>query len=243
MKQGFGTERIVEETKRLFPDARLLKLDSDASKVRQTISKTLNKFANREADILIGTQMIAKGHDFPGVTLVGLVLADIGLTLPSYRSTERTFQLITQAIGRSGRGQARGRAIIQTYAPNHYAIQLGAKQDYEGFFKTEMHQRKLANYPPYTYLMSMHISGKNEDVVIQTSDALSSMIEQELGENVEVLGPIPPYISFLGGVHRRVILIKYKRIELIAERLRTYVELMGQKTMIRLAVNIDPYDV
>ncbi|HOJ45398.1 MAG TPA: primosomal protein N' [Bacilli bacterium] len=242
-KQGFGTERIVEETKRLFPSARILKLDSDSSKVRQTIARTLKKFANHEADILIGTQMIAKGHDFLKVTLVGLVLADIGLTLPSYRSSERTFQLITQAVGRSGRGQTPGRAIIQTYAPNHYAVTLGATQDYEQFFKTEMYQRKLANYPPYTYLMLMTLSGKSEDLVIQVADTLAHMVIEKLDRDIELLGPSSPYISFLGGVHRRVILIKYKRFDIIEGPIREIVELLSQKTLVRLAVNLDPYDV
>lgn len=242
-KQGFGTERIVEETKRLFPQARLLKLDSDSSKVRQTIAKTLKKFADHEADILIGTQMIAKGHDFPNVTLVGLVLADIGLTLPSYRSSERTFQLITQAVGRSGRGLTRGQALIQTYAPDHYAVTLGAAQDYEQFFKTEMYQRKLTNYPPYSYLMSLTLSGKSEELVIQVSDTLAQMVIDKIGDKIELLGPSSPYIPFLGGVHRRVILLKYKRFDVIEAPLREIVELLSQKTLVRLWVNIDPYDV
>lgn len=242
-RQGFGTERIVEETTKLFPQARVLKLDSDSSKVRQTIARTLKKFANHEADILIGTQMIAKGHDFPNVTLVGLVLADIGLTLPSYRSSERTFQLITQAVGRSGRGKSVGRAIIQTYAPQHYAVKLGATQDYEQFFKTEMYQRKLASYPPYNYLMSLMLTGKAEDLVIQVADTLAHLIESKLSNQVELLGPSSPYISFLGGVHRRIILLKYKQFELIEAPLREIVELMSQKTLVRLSINLDPYDV
>ncbi|MFA5235793.1 MAG: primosomal protein N' [Bacilli bacterium] len=243
MKQGFGTERIVEETQRLFPKARLLKLDSDSSKVRQTIAKTLERFAKHEADILIGTQMVAKGHDFPKVTLVGLVLADIGLTLPSYRSAERTFQLITQAVGRSGRGHVPGRAIIQTYAPNHYAVVLGAQQDYERFFKVEMQHRKLANYPPYCYILSLLVTGKNEDLVVQVAATLGHHLDDKLGEEVEIIGPSAPYIGFLGGVHRRIILVKYKRFETIAPTLATLIELMGPKTMTRLAVNIDPYDI
>ncbi len=241
--QGFGTERIVEETQRLFKDARILKLDSDSSKIRQTISKTLNAFARQEADILIGTQMVAKGHDFPKVTLVGLVLADIGLTLPSFRSSERTFQLITQAIGRSGRGDNVGSAIIQTYTPTHYAVTLGARQDYEQFFKTEMHQRKLANYPPYTYLLSLGISGKNEDLVIQVIDTIARLLIEQLDDEIELIGPSSPYISFFQGQHRRLIIVKYRQYQILKEPLRRIIELMSQKTMIRLTINLDPYDV
>ncbi len=243
MKQGFGTERIVEETQRLFPAVRLLKLDSDSSKVRQTIAKTLERFARHEADVLIGTQMVAKGHDFPNVTLVGLVLADIGLTLPSFRSAERTFQLIAQAVGRSGRGHIPGRAIIQTYAPSHYAVVLGAKQDYEQFFKVEMQHRKLANYPPYCYVLSLLVTGKNEDLVVQVAETLVNHLTGKLAEEIEIIGPSAPYIGFLGGVHRRIILVKYKRFEVIAPTLKTLLELMGPKTMTRLYVNIDPYDI
>ncbi len=243
IRQGFGTEKIVEEAARLFSTARILKLDSDSSKVRHTISKTLKQFADHEADILIGTQMIAKGHDFPLVTLVGLVLADIGLTLPSYRSSERTFQLITQAVGRSGRRDRPGTAIIQTYAPDHYAVVLGARQDYELFFRMEMQHRKLANYPPYSYLLAVNLSSRNEALLVQVADTMAHMIAEKMRDDVIIIGPSSPYIAFINQMHRRLIIVKYRDYEKIQKPLHQIVELMSQKTLVNFTINIDPYDI
>ena len=212
-RSGFGTERIVDEVKKLFPDARVLRLDSDVGEVRNNIAKTIEAFANQEADILVGTQMIAKGHDFPNVTLVGVVLADIGLSLPSFRSTERAFQLITQAVGRSGRADKVGQAIIQTFNPYHYAIRLASKQDYEAFFLKEMSVRKVSQYPPYTYLTSIEIIGKNEDMVVDIISKICRDIDSKGFENVSVLGPVEPYIAYENNNYHRIILLKYNNYD------------------------------
>jgi primosomal protein N' (replication factor Y) (superfamily II helicase) len=243
IRQGFGTERIVDEMNRLFPQARLLRLDSDTSKVRQSIIKIIEQFKDHKADVLIGTQMIAKGHDFPKVTLVGMILADIGLTMPSYRSSERTFQLITQAVGRSGRGNEIGTAIIQTYAPHHYAVIEGSNQDYQAFYLKEMRQRKLSQYPPYTYLASLLISGKNEQLVIESISSLANLLSKHLKENATIIGPSSPYISFLGGRYRRQLILKYKNYQAIRPALEQALILLGSKSTIRLTINIDPYDI
>lgn len=242
MKIGFGTERIEEEVKKLFPKARTLRLDSDSAKIRTKVPKIIEAFQNKEADILIGTQMIAKGHDFPDVTLVGIVLADIGLSMPSYRSSERAFQLITQAVGRSGRSNKVGEAIIQTYMPEHYAITFGARQNYELFYKKEMGMRKLQGYPPYTFLASVSISGKNEDLVIETSYKVVEELNRKLQDNAVIIGPSTPYISFEKDKHIRVALIKHRNMDLIREVLQQLIKSLSNKSAISLSVNIDPYD-
>lgn len=241
-RYGFGTEKIVDEVKKLFPHARVLRLDSDVGEVRNNIAKTVEAFANQEADILVGTQMIAKGHDFPNVTLVGVVLADIGLSQPSFRSTERVFQLITQAVGRSGRANKVGKAIIQTFNPRHYAIQLASNQDYEAFFRKEMSVRKISQYPPYTYLISLEISGRNEDVVLDLIGKIASDISNQNFENVIVLGPVSPYISFENNNYRRIILIKYKNSDKIKHYLSKVMESLKTKSQINVKINVDPYD-
>lgn len=242
MKTGFGTERIEDEVHRLFPQARTLRLDSDSARIRTKVSKIVTAFENKEADILIGTQMIAKGHDFSDVTLVGIVLADIGLNMPNYRSSERAFQLITQAVGRCGRQDKKGEAIIQTYAPDHYAITMAARQDYEVFYKKEMGMRKLQFYPPYSFLCSLTLSGKNEDKVIEAIYQVVSELSEELKDNAQVLGPITPYIAFEKDVHKRSILIKYRDEELIKNVIKKIIDKLKNKTIISITVNIDPYN-
>ena len=242
MKTGFGTERIEEEIKRLYPEARTLRLDSDSAKIRAKIPAVIESFRQKEADILVGTQMIAKGHDFPDVTLVGVVLADIGLSMPNYRSSERAFQLITQAVGRSGRKDKMGEAIIQTYMPSHYAITLGARQDYELFYKKEMEMRKLQGYPPYTYMAAITISGKNEDTVIQAAyDSVDFLNEQFKNDGV-ILGPSTPYIAKIRDQNMRTVLVKFKNYKLSHDILSRYISYFSNKNGISISVNIDPYN-
>lgn len=239
---GFGTERIVDEVHKLFPNARVLRLDSDVGEVRNNIQKTLEAFANQEADILVGTQMIAKGHDFPNVTLVGVVLADIGLSLPSFRSTERAFELITQAVGRSGRSSKVGQAIIQTYNPTHYAIQLAAKQDYESFYKKEMSVRKVSQYPPYTYLTSLELSGKNEETVIDVATQIVEDMLKENFENTSILGPVSPFIAHENSTYHRLILVKYKNSDKIKPYVERLINQLKHNSSVNLKINVDPYN-
>ena len=242
MKTGFGTERIEEEVNRLYPEARTLRLDSDSAKIRTKIPQIVEAFRNKEADILIGTQMIAKGHDFPDVTLVGVILADIGLSMPSYRSSERVFQLITQAVGRSGRSDKAGEAIIQTYMPEHYAITMAARQDYELFYNKEMKMRKMQSFPPYSYLASVTISGKNEELVIETIYKVVDRLNEEFKGNGVVLGPTTPYVSFEKDKHLRVALVKYKDQLLARHILEKIIKSISNKSAINISVNIDPYN-
>ena len=242
MKTGFGTERIQEEVQRLFPSARTLRLDSDSAKNKSKIPETIEAFRQKKADILIGTQMIAKGHDFPEVTLVGIVLADIGLSMPSYRSNERAFQLITQAIGRSGRKDKPGLAIIQTYMPSHYAITFAARQDYELFYRKEMEMRKLQFYPPYAYLTDVTIRGKNENQVIANTYKIVDYLNNEFGEEAQILGPTTPYIPYDMGLYLRNILIKFRDMEKAHQILAKMVELFAHNHQFELFINIDPYN-
>ena len=243
MRSGFGTERIEEEVHKLFPEARTLRLDSDSAKIRTKISKTIEAFRNKEADILIGTQMIAKGHDFPDVTLVGVVLADIGLSLPSYRSAERVFELVTQAVGRCGRGDKKGEAIIQTYSPSHYAITMAARQDYDIFYQREMQARKVQGYPPYMYLASVTLSSKNEDTVIEIAYQLIDKLNFMLKDNAIILGPTTPYVPYQNNSYVRMLLIKYKNFDLVRDSLKKILDSNSGKSNISISINIDPYNL
>ena len=243
MRAGYGTERIEEEVNKLFPEARTLRLDSDSAKIRTKIPQIIEEFRLKKADVLIGTQMIAKGHDFPDVTLVGVVNADIGLSLPSYRSSERVFQLITQAVGRSGRSDKKGEAIIQTYNPNHYAITMAARQDYELFYRKEMEMRKLQAYPPYTFLASVTVAHKNEDLVIDTVYRIIDKLHEELKEEAVILGPSTPYVPYEKNNHVRTIMIKYKHPDIVRQSLQKLMRSSLNKNGINLTINIDPYNL
>lgn len=243
MRVGYGTERIEEEVHKLFPEARTLRLDSDSAKIRTKIPQIIESFRNKEADILIGTQMIAKGHDFPDVTLVGVVNADIGLSLPSYRSSERVFQLITQAVGRSGRSDKKGEAIIQTYSPTHYAITMAARQDYELFYRKEMEIRKLQFYPPYSFIASIVVASKNEELTIDTVYRIIDKLAEELKEEAVILGPTTPYVPYENNKHIRSIMVKYRKAEIVKPVLEKLLKSSLNKSGISLTVNIDPYNL
>lgn len=243
MRVGFGTERIVKILhEEFFSEARIARLDGDVGKVRNNIAKTLREFASGEYDILVGTQMIAKGHDFPNVTLVGVVLADVGLSLPTYRASERTFQLITQAVGRSGRGAKKGTAIIQTYNPAHYAITLGAKQDYEGFFKKEMQERKLSLYPPYRFLFLLRFSCKNEERCIQAAINVKDHFEGQGIPDSACLGPSVPFFALVGDMHQRTLLIKTKSAQATREYLSLLLSEIAGKGGVDILCDVDPLD-
>lgn len=243
MRSGFGTERIEEEIHRLFPEARTLRLDSDSAKVRTKVPSIVEAFRRKEADILVGTQMIAKGHDFPDVTLVGIVSADVGLSLPSYRSAERVFQLITQAVGRSGRSDKKGEAIIQTYSPSHYAITMAARQDYELFYRKEMEMRKAQGYPPYTYLASITVSGKVEETVISNTYSIIDLLNEKLKDEAVILGPTTPFVPYENSNHLRLILVKYKNTDYVKNILKQLLAANSGKGSIQLSINIDPYNL
>ena len=198
---GFGTERVESDVRERFPAARVARVDRDTIRRRGAISALLAKFARRELDVLVGTQMIAKGHDFPRVTLVGVISADVGLGHADFRAGERTFQLLTQVAGRAGRGEIRGRAIVQTLFPNHYSIRHACRQDYDGFFAEELNFRQAMQYPPAVALVNAVVKGRT----LQAAQRDATAIVQDLrshGASFRVLGPAPAPLSRLKGEHR-----------------------------------------
>lgn len=239
---GYGTERVVKEAQDLFPSARIARLDSDIGQISRNVEITLRAFQNGEYDILVGTQMIAKGHDFPNVTLSGVVLADIGLSLPTYRASERTFELIAQAVGRSGRSRKEGEALIQTYNPSHYAIVYGARQDFEGFYAREMQERRITQYPPYVYLILLEFGSPNETKCVQASYDFKKEIESQDFEAVTVVGPLTPYYSLINGKYKRIILLKFKNREIIASYLKNLLSKYSSRGNVDISINVDPLD-
>ncbi len=209
---GIGTERVVEDTRELFPNARIERLDRDVARKRGATSRILRALREGEIDILVGTQMIAKGHDFPGVRLVGVVAADLGLQFPDFRAAERTFQLLTQVAGRAGRGQAPGRVIVQTFAPDHYAIAPVQNHDYERFYAQELEFRRSLAYPPFGKLAYAVVSGPDQERTEETARELAESVRQSLVRGQEpavaVLGPAPAPLARLRDRYRFQILVK-----------------------------------
>jgi primosomal protein N' (replication factor Y) len=206
---GEGTEQIEEMLRTRFPSLRIARLDRDTTSRRSTYEHAVLSFGAGELDMLVGTQMIAKGHDFPNVTLVGIVSVDVGLALPDFRASERTFQLITQAAGRAGRGGRPGRVLIQTYHPAHYVIRHAFAQDYEAFFNEEIRYRKTLNYPPFVVLASLLIHGEDFARIHATATAVRHALDEaNTSRALRVLGPAPAPLARLRGEHRLQILLK-----------------------------------
>ena len=207
---GTGTQKVEEEIHRLFPQAKTLRMDKDTTMRKGAHGDILNRFLNKKADILIGTQMIVKGHDFENVTLVGVMLADMSLFANDYRAGERTFSLLTQAAGRAGRGEKSGHVLIQTYQPDHYAIQAAAKQDYEGYFDMEMSYRRLMKYPPMYHMMVILLTDKDYGNCVKASEKLQKQLQSvaKTSDNVRIIGPSDATIGKLNDMYRRVIYVK-----------------------------------
>lgn len=187
-----GTQQIEDKLKEMYPGVRTLRMDADTTKTKESYEQILSAFSNGEADVLIGTQMIVKGHDFPRVTLVGVLAADLSLSAGDYRSGERTFQLLTQAVGRAGRGTLPGEAVIQTYQPEHYAVTYAAAQDYEGFYKEEILYREMMGYPPAAHMMAVQIFAKTENGGEKLADKLAEQVRQGIREQEQArLGKQP----------------------------------------------------
>ena len=207
---GTGTQKVEEELQTLLPDSRIIRMDVDTTKKKGAHEKLLRDFGEHKADILLGTQMIAKGLDFPNVTLVGVINADTSLNLPDFRSSERTFQLLTQVAGRAGRADKEGEVIIQTFNPEHYAIKLAKEHDYEGFYKQEMNFRRSLGYPPYFYTVQIVVSHKIEDVAIKKSYEFISLLQNKLSDKAKIMGPTPKPIARTHNMYHYQILIKYR---------------------------------
>lgn len=234
---GTGTQKVEEMVRREFPEARVLRMDTDTTSKKGGHEEILSAFKNQEADILIGTQMIVKGHDFPNVTLVGVLAADLSLFSADYRSSERTFQLLAQAAGRAGRGDLDGEVVIQTYQPEHYSIVAAATEDYEQFYQQEIAYRTLMSYPPAEHMMALVITSKEEDKVQIAAKVLFNKTEYYQRETdkehvteetiIKVIGPVKASISKINDIFRWVIYLKckdYNRLKEIKNRLEMYME-------------------
>lgn len=224
-----GTQQIEQVLEKNFPGVKVLRMDYDTTRNKGSYEKILSSFAAHEADILVGTQMIVKGHDFPDVTLAGVIAADLSLNASDYRSAERTFQLLTQAVGRSGRGEKAGEAIIQTYHPEHYSIQSAAVQDYEAFYREEIGYRYLMDYPPGAFMLAVLASCEDDELLEKAAEYLAKFIRRVYpGEDLHLIGPAYASVGKVNDVYRRVIYLKHTDNRLlihIKDQLEKYIEI------------------
>lgn len=247
-----GTQQIEELLLREFPQAKVLRMDMDTTKQKDGHEKILAAFSSGEADILVGTQMIVKGHDFGNVTLVGVLAADLSLYADDYRAGERTFQLLTQAAGRAGRGEKAGEVVIQTYSPEHYSIVAAAKQDYEQFFQEEMTYRALMGYPPASQLMAVLVSCKEEELLETACHYLKVYAEtcckkcERAGTSVQLIGPASPYVGKVRDTYRRVIYLKSEQeavLVFLKDQLEQYIEINSGFQNLWIQFDLNPMSV
>lgn len=236
---GMGSQKLEEAVKRLFPTARVLRMDVDTTRKKGAHERIIKQFSEQRADILVGTQMIAKGLDFPNVTLVGVLNADTGLEFPDFRSSERTFELLTQVAGRAGRADKAGQVIIQTFNPDHYAILLAQTQNYEEFYQTEMRVRHTGKYPPYYFTVKITISAENEKQVVAQSFAVLNQLQQRLSSHAVILGPTPKVIKRINRRYYYQIIIKYRKEPALSNTLTELLEQAQQQTKTGIQIGID----
>lgn len=241
-----GTQAVEELAGREFPSAKVLRMDMDTTRNKDGHEEILSAFANGEADILIGTQMIVKGHDFPGVTLVGVLAADMSLYGEDYRSAERTFQLLTQAAGRAGRGEGKGEVVIQTYNPGHYSIQMAERQDYEGFYEEEMRYRGLMGYPPASELLAVLLAGEDEERLETAARYLKQFAVRAGKEEVQAIGPASPYVGKVKDMYRRVIYLKCKDYHILMglkDHMERYIEMNSGFQGLWIQFDLNPMNI
>ncbi len=244
---GFGTERLEEELVRLFPTAKIGRMDRDTTGKRGSQERLLRQWEKGEVEILVGTQMITKGHDVAGVTLVGVILADLSLNLPDFRAAERTFQILLQVAGRSGRGGEPGRVILQTFVPDHYSFQFAATHDYDGFFNSEMEFRQALNYPPFSRLVQLRMDGPKAQEVEDRARSMGHDLRKHQQdargtEQIEILGPAPAPIEKLRNRYRWQILLKGNKGPHLF-KLAHYARSLNTGGRVRLHVDVDPYNM
>jgi len=246
---GTGTQKLETEVAEAFPKARVLRMDVDSTRRKGAHYKILKAFKDREADILLGTQMIAKGLDFQGVTLVGVILADYSLNIPDFRSAERTYQLLTQVSGRAGRGDAKGKVIVQTYSPGHYSIVTAKDQLYSDFYKNEIQIRKQFGYPPFSRLLNIMVTGENVNEVIYVCNNLKMLIKiglKGIGDTgFQLYGPSPALHSKIKNRYRWQLIIKGTDMDIIKEEIKKIRFKIMQKSPkgVNIIMDIDPYNL
>ncbi len=237
-----GTQQIEDKLKEMFPQARVLRMDADTTKTKDSYEKILSAFGNGEADVLVGTQMIVKGHDFPNVTLVGVLAADMSLSVGDYRASERTFQLLTQAAGRAGRGVLPGEVVIQTYQPEHYAVIHAANQDYESFYEEEILFRDLMQYPPVAHMLAVQVFAAVEDDGRYLSRYLADRARRIGEDGLQIIGPSPAGIGKVKDIYRFVFYVKnkdYEKLIMVKDRLEQILQAMELKGM-HIQFDFDP---
>ncbi len=229
-----GTQQIEDEVKKFWPQARVLRMDADTTRTKGSYDKILSTFANKEADVLVGTQMIVKGHDFPDVTLVGILAADMSLYASDFRASERTFQLLTQAAGRAGRGDKQGNVVIQSYQPDHYSIVAASRQDYRSFYEEEIAYRKMLRYPPVSHMMCVQLFSRDEEEGMQFASRLRAIMEQQKVPEAVFIGPAMAAIGKINDVYRMAVYVKlddYQGLVRLKDILEIYIkdlEAMGK---------------
>jgi primosomal protein N' (replication factor Y) len=243
---GAGTERVEEELNKLYPRIRVARMDVDTTRRKGSHATILKSFGDRKIDVLVGTQMIAKGLDFPEVTLVGVVLADTSLNLPDFRAAERTFGLVTQVAGRAGRGLKPGQVLVQTYQPDHYSLLAAREHDYEGFYRQEIGFRKKLDYPPFAELIHMVLSGEEEARVLETARTVANLL-QDGGFTGELLGPAPAPLARLRGQFRYHLVLKGTDLGEMTRQVRAAFGRAGGKWRkgkdVRLSVDVGPVSI
>ena len=241
---GFGTERVEHELRRLLPKARIGRMDRDTTGARGAQERIFRSWEKGDLDVLVGTQMVAKGHDVGGVTLVGVVLADSSLNLPDFRAAEKTFQIISQVAGRAGRARQPGRVIVQTLVPGHYCFDHVRVHDYPSFFATETGFRRELGYPPFQHLVHLRLDGTDEDKVARGARDLARALRQEKPRApLEILGPAPSPIAKLRNRYRWQILLKARSRAALLALARRAVALMPKGRATRIHVDVDPYNM
>ncbi len=242
---GTGTQRVEETLAKLFPQARVRRMDSDTMKRKDDYRKTLGDFRAGRIDILVGTQMIAKGLHFPNVTLVGIIHADSALHQPDFRAGERTFQLLTQVSGRAGRGDVEGEVFVQAFAPFHPAIQYARRHDFAGFYEQEMEFRGQLKYPPATRVALLTLRGRNEDKVKFSADYLKRELEKVLGEFKDLIlaGPAPAPLLKAESYYRYQIMLRTRAMSKLSQALAKIVPAFALPEDVTLSVDIDPVNL
>ena len=241
-----GTQQVEELVHKRFPQARVLRMDADTTRRKDSYQEILSSFERQEADILIGTQMIVKGHDFPGVTLVGILAADLSLHANDYRAGERTFQLLTQAAGRAGRGSSPGQVVIQTYQPEHHSVRFAAKQDYRGFYQEEIVYRELMEYPPSSHMLAVLVlSGdgvKGETLAKELAEQAAAFAA---GAPLRILGPTPASVGRVSDIFRHVLYAKCREertLIALKDRLEAFLDKKeGRKEIVQF--DFDPMNL
>ncbi len=243
---GFGTQKVEEEAQIPFPSARIERMDQDTVTRKTSHQKILSRLAKGEIDILIGTQMIAKGLDFPRVTLVGVVAADSILNLPDFRSAEKTFQLITQVAGRAGRGEIQGEVIVQTFSPSHYSLQCASQMDYRAFYQQEIQYRRELGYPPFSKMINIIIKGGNVNVLKAATTRLMNLLISLKPDSISILGPAQAPIFKIRGQYRFQILLKSSQSLALNEFIRKGVAEFHAGFMeegVSLDIDVDPVNL